>query len=821
MKQLLISIIFCISLHVSWGQNVSITPKNFSGDTNHFAKSQDSIWLNNDSAVTSNFSTLSWSFASIKKGTLTFKYYFGENASSSNFSNIKLFTDSTETRFLSLRLGHTNDNFSLWSSSEGDEVILYESLTKIFDFKPTQLDVSINFSNNRVWVNIIDLTNSIDYYSDTLTFPYESISSSSWEVKYSKTRATKFSINNWLLIGEPYTDTQGPVLISEAIIPENTVQLNFDETTQGFEIFPKESIQNITKNSNSYLLTSSNDSCLKFDSLLVYDQHQNKTVITDKIYSFDFIKRDEIIITEIMADPLPKILLEPTEYVELYNTTKDTITLTNWSFTDKSNIITLPTFTIFPRQYLTLSRDSLHLPNNIVIPSLPSLNNSSDELKLLDNYNRLIHFLKYSSEWHTSSTKKDGGWSMELIDLSKPCLGEQNWMSSTHFKGGTPGLSNSVSDIIEDLNSPQIEIIRYSRDSTLIVQLNKRIKRFDMDTIQNGCYIPSYDLIEPENNTIKLRYSKLEDGIDTIYIKEIEDCSGNINEIELPIYTTSENIDTLILNEVLFNPLPYGADFIELYNPSDKAVWLDKLCVYNKNELGHVNEFLKATDDGILAPPQLHVVLTEDKNNILMNYPGCNPLLINEVEDLPKLPDEAGNLFLCDSTGQVIDSIHYTEDLHNPFLGSTQGVSLEKTKPQQHLNSSKYWKSASSTIGFASPTELNSMYNDKNSISESTIELSSNQLTPNSDGSDDYLKIHIGSQQNGSLCSINTFDINGKHLHTLYQNETLGYQNMLEWDGYFKGFEAYNNTSLIILVEILHQSGETEKKKFAIHYQYN
>ncbi|MEY3151723.1 MAG: hypothetical protein RLZZ333_320, partial [Bacteroidota bacterium] len=69
--------------------------------------------------------------------------------------------------------------------------------------------------------------------------------------------------------------------------------------------------------------------------------------------------------------------------------------------------------------------------------------NEEGTLALKSSDNRTIHAVRYQSSWHENGIKASGGWSLEMIDPLKPCV-KNNWGSSTHRNGGTPGLENSI-----------------------------------------------------------------------------------------------------------------------------------------------------------------------------------------------------------------------------------------------------------------------------------------------------------------------------------------------------------------------------------------
>ena len=151
----------------------------------------------------------------------------------------------------------------------------------------------------------------------------------------------------------------------------------------------------------------------------------------------------DIIITEIMADPAPVVGLPEAEYIEIYNRSSNPIDLLNWTLTDGGSPAKFPAKIIQPKQYFIIhsSASSQHsaYPNKIGLSNFPSLNNSSDSIVLRSPLSITIDSVAYSTSWYRSMEKKDGGWSLEIIDPQNTCGEENNWTASEGITGGSPG----------------------------------------------------------------------------------------------------------------------------------------------------------------------------------------------------------------------------------------------------------------------------------------------------------------------------------------------------------------------------------------------
>ena len=67
-----------------------------------------------------------------------------------------------------------------------------------------------------------------------------------------------------------------------------------------------------------------------------------------------------------------------------------------------------------------------------------------------------IDSVNYSDNWYKDEDKRDGGWTLEIIDPDNICSEHQNWVASEDELGGTPGTQNSVFANKPDLTGPKL-----------------------------------------------------------------------------------------------------------------------------------------------------------------------------------------------------------------------------------------------------------------------------------------------------------------------------------------------------------------------------
>jgi hypothetical protein len=106
--------------------------------------------------------------------------------------------------------------------------------------------------------------------------------------------------------------------------------------------------------------------------------------------------------------------------------------------------------------------------SSISVTSFPSLDNDGDLLSLKSPGGKIIHAVNYSAAWYGNELKKDGGWTLEMVDTKNPCMGAGNWKASINSAGGSPGRKNSVDGINTDDRPPHL-MRAYTTDSLTIM----------------------------------------------------------------------------------------------------------------------------------------------------------------------------------------------------------------------------------------------------------------------------------------------------------------------------------------------------------------
>ncbi|MDP4264809.1 MAG: lamin tail domain-containing protein [Bacteroidota bacterium] len=541
--------------------------------------------------------------------------------------------------------------------------------------------------------------------------------------------------------------------------------------------------------------------------------------------------RYEVVIDEIMADPTPQIGLPNNEWIELKNTSTAPVNLQNWRIGDASGISgPMPGFTLQPDSFVIVCASSAIAAMSvfgavIAVTSFPSLDNNSDQLFLKAANGKTIHGVSYTLAWYQNELKKNGGWSLEMIDTQQPCAGSNNWKASTNNTGGTPGKKNSVDAVNNDLEGPQLKRAYTIDNATIILVFNEPVDSLEGATsshysMDGGLIITGATTLAPLFDRVQLKVNAplQANTVYTITVTNVTDCKNNTigsfnkTRVGLPADTAAGE---LIINEILFNPRSNGYDYIELCNKSTKVFDAAKLYIANRNSSGAISSASPLSTTPWLVFPGDYIVITEDADNLALNYLVKNPGWVLTLSSLPSFPDDKGYVLILDSQGSVVDEVDYRDDWHFKLLNNDEGVSLERIDPDGPSQNKTNWHSAASTAGYGTPTYKNSQYKQPPGIA-ATIEATPKVFSPDNDGIDDIATIQYQLTERGYVANITIFDAAGRLVRSLVRNGTLGLTGYWNWDGLDDKGNKLPVGTYIIFTEIFNLQGKKERFKNTI-----
>ena len=601
-------------------------------------------------------------------------------------------------------------------------------------------------------------------------------------------------------------DNTNPSILSASAIADTAVLIVFNEPMNVFTLSNSNVVFNPAVSLASTHVFGDDTLLIKMQNKLtnhtsyniainnVADCSNNLTSLSTTVnyYTPETAKNYDVLISEIMTDPEPMVGLPNAEYIELYNRSSRIISLKNWQLGDAFQLAVLPEYILLPDSYVVfcaLANASLFKGKAIGLSKFPSLGNDADDLVLKNSEGQIIHAISYTtSQIITSAFKKEGGWSMEMIDEKNPC-NTTNWAVSDNSKGGTPAQVNSVKASNRDKIAPKL-LRAYATDST-------HVELFFSEPMDSTTFNTSRVWLNQTTNPIAIsgkpnyynsiiiafNAALIANSAFAISVDSLADCAGNIiaeqNTVETGIAVAS-NVGDVIINEILFNPKTGGVDFVELYNTSNNIIDLKNLVIATRDGNDSIEDLKPIAQSGFVVGVGAFPVVTSDANVLTQHYFCKNPQWII-TSGLPGFSDDEGTVVLLDTTGKIYDEFKYSKNMHVPFLDDEDGVSLERIDSKRETSQPTNWTSAAASVGYATPTYKNSQQLSM-VLGENTLQLQPKTISPDGDGYNDVMNINYTLPQSGYTGSLTVYDEQGRIVKQLFKNQVLGTTGTYTWN---------------------------------------
>lgn len=262
----------------------------------------------------------------------------------------------------------------------------------------------------------------------------------------------------------------------------------------------------------------------------------------------------------------------------------------------------------------------------------------------------------------------------------------------------------------------------------------------------------------------------------------------------------------VLINEVLFNPYPDADDFVEIVNVSGKELRTDHLFIASRDGEGNLKQLARITEFAEYLLPESYLLLSDKPDTLPLIYPASCPEKF-VIVSLPTLANDAGVVVLVDDSLLVIDEFRYRSSMHHPLLANEDGVSLERQSLLGPTQSDSNWTSAASLAGFATPGCPNSA---AESGEEATvvISISPDVISPNNDGYNDVAGLQFSLPEPGWMVNLKIFDASGRLVESWLNNETLGQNTELAWNGCCRDGSLLPVGVYVFWVELTNSKGD-------------
>ena len=276
-----------------------------------------------------------------------------------------------------------------------------------------------------------------------------------------------------------------------------------------------------------------------------------------------------------------------------------------------------------------------------------------------------------------------------------------------------------------------------------------------------------------------------------LHVEDVYDLSANAvlpSDLTFVFDTTYNN---LVINEILFNPQVGGDDFVEIYDKSELAIPLGDIAVL----AGH--DYCVVTRDTALS--RRYTVLYPEK-------------VICPINALPALNNAEGIVVIALKDSTVIDKFSYSEKMHNTFLNTVKGVSLERRSFDAPTQEASNWHSAAKSAGYATPTCKNSqsyvfLYHEGDIVVDPAV------FSPDADGYNDVANISYQFENCDYTANIFIYDAQGRMVRRLERNAILGCRGAFAWDGTNEAKTRCQVGNYVVYMEVFDTKGNKQTFK--------
>ena len=232
--------------------------------------------------------------------------------------------------------------------------------------------------------------------------------------------------------------------------------------------------------------------------------------------------------------------------------------------------------------------------------------------------------------------------------------------------------------------------------------------------------------------------------------------------------------DMVVINEINYHSSDDfdSGDWVELHNQSNLDIDISQWEFMDSDD-----SHIFTINDGIVLGSGEYLVLCRDSSDFSQVYPDVQ----NFIGEIDFGFSNGGELLrLLDNNGGLVDFVSYDDSAPWPVEADGGGVTLELLNPTLDNNSFESW--AVSSVELGTPGQQNSSFdalsNDINELLPSVFALHQNY--PNPFNPSTNINYDLPEE---SHVTVTVFDIIGKHVKTLVQdNQSAGFKT-IRWDG--------------------------------------
>jgi hypothetical protein len=548
-----------------------------------------------------------------------------------------------------------------------------------------------------------------------------------------------------------------------------------------------------------------------------------------------------IVINEVLANPLDE---DTGEFVELYNCGLGPVDVAGWRLSDTADtndliqdyggqhdwgrsgtaipaggyaLVVDPEYAGEYTPFLRAHADSadvilLTIGKDTTIGN--GLTNAGDFVFLSDGENFVSSF-----GW---SSDPGQAVSWEKIESSQ---GDDNlnWVPCEHPHGSTPGVRNSVSRALFDVEIPlaevritpsgpwpgqQVQISAAVHNRGKIAAAGVEVHFFhdqDADTLMDqgeriGSAQSVGDTLHPGQAVeISQCWHPPASGRQLVVVRALypqdEDLSDNLAIVNVQVrYTPCD----MVLNEIMHDPAPAEQEsekepeWLEIFHLSSQPIDLMGWTIEDSRAQPR-----ELSDSSVsLLPGDYAVVAQGDRGRFLEAYDPVDCHVLFPAAGLPALNNTEDRIVLRDPAGTPVDSVDYSSG-----WGGGSGISMERINPFLGSNDSLNWGWSVHPSG-STPGRQNSIYTPV-VPSRASLSAAPNPFSPDGDGRQEVTVISYRLPSAAARMSLRLFDVRGRAVRVLVDQERCASRGDVIWDGRSDGGETLPMGIYILYMEAI------------------
>ncbi|HEY3294365.1 MAG TPA: lamin tail domain-containing protein [bacterium] len=491
------------------------------------------------------------------------------------------------------------------------------------------------------------------------------------------------------------------------------------------------------------------------------------------------------------------------EFVELYNESQFAASVSGWRLVigaDTDAVVAMEQGLIAaPHQYVLIMDPDYfaqgsttydgRIPSSALVVTIDNtafgsrglVNDRSDTLTLIDAQGHIRSRYAY----HIGNTE---GFSDEKI-LPQDGDSLSNWRDSAVLYG-TPGARNSVTPPDRDLavtaffaepSSPQ------SGDSFSVT--------IQVTNVGRSVFGDSLSLYRSESGNVltllaawptgtlsvgdSARFSHRLRMESNAPLSLVADLSGadeiETNDRRMLLVGAAGAPLAIVINEIMFSPEPQRSEWVELFNPSAVPWNLAGWRFSDGTGIGDTSRRVNLPD--VTIAPQSFALLASDSTMLFENVPANVPTVIWNTTHVT-LNNSGDSLVLYSADGQMIDRVDYRPS----WSSGVAGISIERVASQAASNDLLNWASCLDSTG-STPGRPNSRAMPFAGGGVEVLRVQPNPFSPDGDGRNEVLSIQYRLEQPDSRLDLKIYDVRGRLIRRLANNEAAGYSGEKLWDG--------------------------------------